>query len=103
MFAIGEAVGEIDQKKLQLPRGFGLGKRNKIIYGAWADDKILYLSDEMTPLRAKIGKEKGIFLAKIDATSRITVPAHLRSSKAHIMGHISTIRIEFMDKKAEVV
>ena len=102
MFAIGEVIGEICQEKLQLPRGFGLGKRNKKIYGAWSSDRLLYLSDDTAPLRSKTGKEKKIFVAKIDATSRMTVPAHLQGATANIIGNISTIRIEFQ-KKAEAV
>lgn len=102
MFAIGEAVGEIEREKLQLPKGFGLGKRNKKIYGAWSTDSVLYLSDETAPLRSKTGKEKTIFVAKIDATSRMTVPSHLKGLEAKIIGDITTIKIEFV-KRAEVV
>lgn len=96
MFAIGETTAMVSSAKLKLPKEYNLRKKDRTIYGIWQGETLLYLSDEVRPLKAKMGRDKRIYKVNIDSKSNITVPSYLDNAKAVIRGCISTIEIEFV-------
>ncbi len=98
MFVIGETQSEVRFLRLQLPREYNLRRKNKKIYGAWANRSVLYLSDEKAPLKAAAGKKSEVFEVAITPASCIEVPEFLEEKKASITGCISTIKIEFDER-----
>lgn len=99
MFAIGETKAKVVYSKLELPKEYNLKKKNRKIYGVWVGERLLYLSDEIKPLKAKAGHNGSVFEPNIDYAHRITVPSYLEQSVAYIRGCISTIQIEFNNKE----
>jgi hypothetical protein len=98
LFAIGEAESVVYYTKLRLPKEYNLRRKDRKIYGTWMGEWVLYLSDEITPLRAKSGKDGNIFEVNLDLESRMDVPRYLEDKRARIRGCISTIEIEFINK-----
>ena len=99
MFAIGEVKSEVYGSKLRLPKEYNLKRKDRRIYGVWDGKWLLYLSDEIAPLKSKGGKNGMIFTPHIDSEYRIAVPAYLEKKESKIKGCISTIEIRFIKEK----
>lgn len=96
MFAIGEAQSEVSGSRLRLPKEYNLRKKDRKIYGAWAGERELYLSDEEACLKPYARKDGTIFKADINAESCMEVPAYLEGRKVSVTGCITTIKVEFL-------
>lgn len=51
MFAIGEKTTEVNKSRVAMPVEYHLRKRK--IYGTWVGPDLLYISDEVGPLKVK--------------------------------------------------
>jgi hypothetical protein len=91
MFAIGEKKTKVSMARISMPVEYKLKRRK--IYGCWAGENVLYISDEIPPLKAKKGGE--IFEPFIDINNNIHVPASFENRSVMIRGCISTIEIAF--------
>lgn len=91
MFAIGEKRTKVFGAKIAMPIEYRLRKRK--IYGTWVGDDILYISDEIPPLKARNGGI--IFEPVIDANSNLHISEAYENCKVIISGCISTIEIAF--------
>lgn len=49
MFAIGEKTTEVNKSRVAMPVEYHLRKRK--IYGTWVGQDLLYISDEVGPLK----------------------------------------------------
>lgn len=96
MFVIGETRATVNSSKLQLPKEYHLKCKNRKIYGVWVGNKLLYLSDEIKPLKAKSNRDGMIYEPYIDIESKLEVAATLEKKEAMITGCISTIEIRFL-------
>lgn len=99
MFAIGEATTQVYSSKLRLPKEYNLRRKDREIFGVWIGERMLYLSDEVAPLRARAGKSCIVFKPNIDYECRIEVPTYLENKEACIKGCITTIQVEFRDER----
>ena len=95
MFAIGEAQSKVTNAKVVMPSEYRLKSKN--LYGVWAGDNLLYISDEKPPLKA-MDRDGRIFEPSIDVNNRLSVPSKLEDCEVKICGCISTIEISFKKK-----
>ncbi|MGN0298775.1 MAG: hypothetical protein ACI4C1_06290 [Lachnospiraceae bacterium] len=95
MFAIGEAKGTVSLSKLEMPREYNLKRKGRQIFGVWAKENELYLSDEVEALRPRARNAKMITKMSLDSKNRISVPSYLDGTEAQITGCITTIQIVF--------
>lgn len=91
MFAVGEERTIVTKGKVSMPVQYKL--RKKKIYGLWAGKYILYISDDIPPLKSKSGGE--VFDVHIDSNHCLHVPNSYDNCKVHIKGHVSTIQLVF--------
>lgn len=54
MFAIGEKRTEVNKSRVAMPVEYHL--RKKKLYGTWVGPDLLYISDEIGPLKVKKGE-----------------------------------------------
>lgn len=95
MFAIGEAKSKVTNSKVIMPSEYRL--KSKTLYGVWAEDTLLYISDEKPPLKVR-DRDGTIFEPSIDVNNRLSVPSKLEDYEVEILGCISTIEISFKRK-----
>jgi len=98
MFAIGEEKTKVTKGKVTMPTQYKLRKRK--IYGLWVGKHILYISDEVSPLKAKMNGT--IFDAYIDTNHCLHVPEVYEGWKVLIRGCISTIQLIFEEGDTDV-
>ncbi len=91
MFAIGEERTGVSRGKVNMPVKYKLRKRK--IYGLWAGKHVLYISDEIPPLKAKTGGT--VFDVHIDTNHCLHVPDTYDGWKVFIKGCVSTIQLVF--------
>lgn len=94
MFAIGEAEGRVERGKVSMPPEYKL--KSKKIYGIWAGDEMLYLSDEIPALKAK--HRGDIYEPRIDSNNCLHIPESYNSRQVQIRGMVSTIQVSFLGK-----
>lgn len=95
MFAIGEATGKVRLSKLEMPREYNLKRKGRQIWGVWAKENELYISDEMDALKGKARNVRMICKISLDSRNRMSVPSYLDGCDAEIEGCISTIKVTF--------
>ncbi len=94
MFAIGEIRKTVQKGKIDMPVEYKL--RHKKIYGIWAGEEVLYLSDEVPALKAK---HKGmVYEPHIDSNNCLHIPSSYNNRQVRIRGMISTIQILFLER-----
>lgn len=94
MFVIKETQTQVCGTKVRIPKEYNLRKKDRKIYGVWIGDRILYLADEIGPLKAKAGKEGMIQEIRVDSESRIEVPSRYDKATVSVRGCISSIEVE---------
>ncbi len=91
MFAFGTEKGRVSGGKFLLPSAFGLKKKK--IYGVWAGEYVLYLSDDLEALRIRSGGDA--FEVYIDSRNHLHLPEAYEGCEVRLKGCISTIRLGF--------
>lgn len=99
MFAIGEDRKEVAKGKIVMPTKYKL--RKKKIYGLWVGKYMLYISDEMPPLKNKGGGM--IFDVRVDSNHCLHVPEEYNGWRVLIRGCISTIQLVFEESEEKSV
>lgn len=97
MFAIGEAETKVAYSKVSLPKEYNLRKKDRKIMGVWVGDYCLYISDELSALKAKADHINKIVAITVNPDSQIPVPPRLNHFKVKIQGCISTIELKFSE------
>ncbi|MBR6003869.1 MAG: hypothetical protein IK068_04010 [Lachnospiraceae bacterium] len=88
VFAIGEATTLVRNGKIQMPTEYHL--RKKKLFGAWVEDNVLCISDEIKALKAR---QEAIFNANVDTNHNLHIDGTFNGCKAVITGCISTIQV----------
>ena len=91
MFAIGEKTTEVNKSRVAMPVEYHLRKRK--IYGTRVGPDLLYISDEVGPLKVKKGGE--IFTPHVDKRNMLHVPGRYEGRKVEIKGCITSIELNF--------
>lgn len=91
MFAIGERETQVSGTRIAMPAEYRLRKRK--IYGTWVGTDVLYISDEIGPLKIKRGGD--IFSPHVDQRNMLHVPERYDGRKVEIKGCITSIEITF--------
>lgn len=91
MFAIGEKTTEVNKSRVAMPVEYHLRKWK--IYGTWVGQDLLYISDEVGPLKVKKGGE--IFTPHVDKRNMLHVPGRYEGRKVEIKGCITSIELNF--------
>ena len=67
--------------------------RKKKLYGTWVGPDLLYISDEIGPLKVKKGGE--IFAPHVDKRNMLHVPERYEGREVEIKGCITSIELNF--------